>query len=299
MLRFSCLLLSLLVSVTGPTDWALASNAPYLLRASQSLDDPLRMAIAAVNEVLGDKIPSLKSISATGSPEVGDDIIPVYHVAPTYNFSIAAVPSNCRCIVINGLGFEKSFATLSGGSILLQGKEVQMLVFLLLHEIGHIQAGHYGQFLPNLETAQVNSENNLSKDQETEADSYAAAALRRALRDLGESDEIELNKSFFDFVFTTTFLSFLSFELANRVNAECLTCWMYSDPRIFWDHGRSHPNFLFRVLRINYEISKSEVSLRLLQGFEDKRTESDPDGPIILFQTPGLDLRLKGSAIPP
>ena len=178
--RFVCLVLLLSVSVTGPTDSAIASNTPYLLRASQSLDDPLRIAISAVNEVLGDRILPLKLIASNGNDGARDDIIPVYHVAPIYNFSIAAVPFNCRCIVINGLGFEEAFGTLSSGSILLQGKEIPMLVFLLLHEIGHIQAGHYGQFLPKLQTAQVNSEKNLSKEQEIEADAYAASVLRKS-----------------------------------------------------------------------------------------------------------------------
>ena len=299
MLRFSSLLFSLMVFVTSLSDCAFASNTPFLLRTSQSLDNPLRNAIVAVNEVLGEKISPLMLIDANGNHRVRDDIIPVYHVAPIYNFSIAAVPFSCRCIVINGLGFEESFATLSGESILLQGKEVPMLVFLLLHEIGHIQAGHYGQFLPKLETAQVNNEQNLSKEQETEADLYAASLLRRALRDLGESDEIDFNKPFFDFVSTTMFLSILSFELTNKVNSECLTCWMYSDPRIFWDHGRSHPNFLYRLLRMDYEISKSEVSLSLLKRFEDKRTESDPHAPIFLFRAPSLDIRLEQSDLVP
>jgi hypothetical protein len=46
------------------------------------------------------------------------------------------------------------------------------------------------------------------------------------------------------------------------------------DPAIFWDHSRSHPNFEYRLLKINHAISPSETSQALFENYEAARQRS-------------------------
>jgi hypothetical protein len=109
----------------------------------------------------------------------GEGAVPVY-IVPAEDAAemVVRVPEGCRCIVIGGNEFEAAFEKLAAEGALMAGHEVEMLSFLLLHEIGHISLDHYGQFLPDASEAFLNLDENETKLREDAADAFAADALR-------------------------------------------------------------------------------------------------------------------------
>lgn len=69
------------------------------------------------------------------------------------------------------------------------------------------------------------------------------------------------------------FLSSLSFVVSSEATLDCFGCRSLGDPRIFWDHGQSHPNLEYRLLLINHAISATAESQALLDSYEKARDE--------------------------
>jgi hypothetical protein len=271
--------------------------APFELRNTTTANAWIERAVAVVNAAVRDPNLPLYFFNTTQS-EADAERIPVYHVSPVVREGVVAeVPSDCRCIIINGALFERSFAHLARDNELMKGKEVPMLTFLLLHELGHIAKGHYGQFvndnkgrfLPDTISARPNNDETASKLEEQEADDYVAFILKREFERLGTGNPpIDDYDLFFAGTDTNLFLGSLSLTVAANTALNCFGCRLLGDPRVFWDHGRFHPNFEYRLLRMNHAIAATPESRELLESYEKQRAEIGDRGPTILYVDPNF-----------
>ncbi|MER9056981.1 hypothetical protein [Mesorhizobium sp. M0910] len=246
----------------------------FALRSTKVTDAQIKRAIEIVNAAVRD--PELVLFfSNTTEDNASSDEIPVHHIRPDQARPVVAeVPAGCRTIVISGVHFERNFAVLSKDNVLMQDKQISMLVFLLLHELGHIGNRHYGAFLPATADAVPNNDETEAKARERQADDYVATILKREFSRLGNGNPPIDN---YDLYFGTTeaimFLSSLSFVVSSEATLACFGCRSLGDPRIFWDHGQSHPNFEYRLLLINHAISATPESQALLDSYEKMRNE--------------------------
>jgi len=257
------LLLSVLI-LFGST----ANAACYdRLRDSDDILELLVAAIDQVNALLPETAKPLALLNKT--PQIRDsaDVIPVSSVRSSRTQGmVAQVPPGCREIVIGGSEFFDAYQSAVLEESLLVGDEVHMLSLLLLHEMGHIDAGHHGAFLPVVNQDSVlNIDHNLSKEYEREADAFVSTVLGRhaALAQTGEAD--------FGALWLIVFLGKLSFDISGRASIDCFGCRPLGSPDIFWDHSQSHENLEYRVLTINHAISPSDTSHQLLSAFETER----------------------------
>lgn len=275
--------LLLLMQVTS------AAACEFKTRAEEAVDTKLEHAIAATNAAVRD--PALELYLWTAENVApSETAIPVYHIRPDPKRPIVAeVPAGCRAIVLNGVMFEKNFAVLSADNELMESKDISMMMFLLLHEIGHIKNEHYGAFLPDADKAFVNNDPTQSKTHERQADEFVAEVLKREGERLGTNtppiDDYDL---YWETTNTILFLSSLSFTVSVQNTLNCPFCRSLGDPRIFWDHSQSHPNFEYRLLLINHAISSTPESQQLLDEYERTRSQLDNRQPEILYQADDL-----------
>ncbi|MGO4560094.1 hypothetical protein [Mesorhizobium sp. 2RAF21] len=253
----------------------------FALRNTEPTNAQIERAINIVNAAVRDPQLALFFSNTTEGTADGDGI-PVHHIRPDQARPVVAeVPASCRAIVISGVHFERNFAVLSKDNVLMQDKQISMLVFLLMHELGHITNKHYGAFLPATADAVPNKDETEAKARERQADDYVATILKREFGRLGNGNPPIDN---YDLYFGTTeaimFLSSLSFVVSSEATLACFGCRSLGDPRIFWDHGQSHPNFEYRLLLINHAISATPESQALLDSYEKVRNEAGARKPL-------------------
>jgi hypothetical protein len=240
---------------------------------SNRMRQRIERAIVIVNAAVGDPNMRLALSDDDVATSSDGERIPVLHIATDPDRSVVAeVPAGCRGIVVDGSNFGRNFAHLAADNVLMQGKQVEMLVFLLLHELGHISNGDYAAFLPRTSRRLLNVDTNVDKQKENKADEFVAQILKREMARLGNGEvppeSLGLNLAALDAVL---FLSSLSFVVSTRSTLDCFGCRTLGLPQIFWDHSYSHPNLELRLLRINYAIDGSETSKELLDTYERKR----------------------------
>lgn len=254
-------------------------------RNTEPANTRIQRAIDIVNEAVRDPQFTLY-FSKTVGENTNRDGIPVHHIRPDAARPVVAeVPAGCRAIVISGVHFDRNFAILSEDNVLLQDKQISMLVFLLLHEVGHIANRHYGAFLPATADAVTNNDENEAKARERQADDYVATILKREFDRLGNGNPPIANYDlYFGSTDTILFLSSLSFVVSSEATLDCFGCRALGDPRIFWDHGQSHPNLEYRLLLINNAISATPESQALLDNYEKARDDLDARQPLIPHQ---------------
>lgn len=251
---------------------------------STSLNATLKDVIAYTNAVVSE--PELELYlheDRDADPDL--EKIPVFHVPSKRSTIVAEVPWNCRCIVFRGSLFDQNMAKFSEVGALSADDSKQMLTFVILHELGHIAGGHYGAFLPGTTDAQPNKNEALSKTQEFEADAFVASVLKAAFEpgrtgDYQTVDETGKLTSHSVFLATSNvflFLTGLSWDVFGQATLGCFGCRTMGDPRIFWDHSASHPNFEYRMLKLLQTLSPTEEGSELLRAFEEAR-EADWSG---------------------
>ena len=237
------------------------------LRDDVSILELLVAAIDQVNTLLPATARPLALLNKQPVVQHDDKVIPVTSVRPSRaQGMVAQVPPGCREIVIGGAEFFEAYQSAAPDDSLLVGDEVHMLSLLFLHEMGHINAGHHGAFVPNTNQEPIlNLDSNLSKEYEREADAFVSAVLARhaTLAQTGEAD--------FGALWLITFLGKLSFDISARAAIDCFGCRPLGSPDIFWDHSQSHENLEYRLLTINHAISPSDTSLELITSFERER----------------------------
>jgi len=200
-----------------------------------------------------------------------ENSIPVYTVARRdAEMTVARVPRGCRCIVIGGNEFEEALEAMTEAKALSVDDAVTMLTFLLLHELGHVANEHYGQFLPDASEAVLNTDQTLSKEREAEADQFVGDILR-GHREAFYSDDPD---AFAESLIATPvilLISSLSFSVSTLASLDCLGCRVLGSKEIFWDHSRSHPNFEYRLLKLNHAISPDLGYDAMVEDYERAR----------------------------
>ena len=147
------------------------------------------------------------------------------------------VPRGCRCVVITVPILQAWLKTASEPEKAdLDVDGVEVLTFMMLHELGHIAHGEYSGFAPlPARASDTNRISTADKTREFSADAWAANAVRRAFTPgqpgFLSSMKVELT------------LSALTWNLARRRLIDNFGATVLRDPRVVFDLGYTHPNF--------------------------------------------------------
>lgn len=255
--------LTLLSSCREP---AQVNDCDFALRPDKDLQAIVQTAIGLVNGAVEDPALRMEFVEESVSEQ---DFIPVYMVRPTESQGIVAhVREGCRAILIGGQEFAEAFAQFANASVLMQDREAEMLALLLLHELGHIDHGHYGAFLPSQRATTSNLDPTGAKAREGEADAFAAEVMREELA------AMSTGQAYLPATFLVAFVSNLSFVISTQATLDCFGCRTLGSPDIFWDHSKSHENLEYRLLKMNYSIHPSDAARQLLADYERQREKS-------------------------
>jgi hypothetical protein len=143
-----------------------------------------------------------------------------------------------------------------------------MTAFVLLHELGHLRRGDCGRKLVSDDHGKLNDQTNADKAQEFAADSVAVTILRTATQ-YGDADS-KVAAGRVEMALATT-----SFYISGRRIVASSGADLIGSPIVFWDIGLSHPNFEWRLLKVNDLLNSSDVSRKLLADFEAGRVQAE------------------------
>ncbi|MGF7212481.1 hypothetical protein GGE65_007108 [Skermanella aerolata] len=268
-LAFSLIILSQKAEV--PSSNALRPE-DFKLRSANRLLPLVEEAVAIVNRVLATDIPVRLTTPGAEIGRPGVATVPVLLVRPDgarfSDSTVALATPEFRAIVVGETGFENFTHAVSdqrGYTASIASRD--LLAFVLMHELGHILAGHRGAFWDSqtVDRDRLNLDASLDKTHEEEADAFVAAQMNGALADTGDFDRWMTTMR------VSIALSELSFNLAAIRRVECFGCSVLRDIALFWDRADSHPNFEYRVLQLNHRIQNNQTSKSLLEEFETVR----------------------------
>lgn len=194
-----------------------------------------------------------------------DRAVPVYlvEVPPNATSTLAAVPRGCMCVFVNPFLLANWIKTHSEGLGRLSLDTTNLLIFMLLHEVGHIHNGSAAGEFSNGELSQLNIEPSLAKANEEQADEYAVGLVKQHVKQLSKESlvanwvAIELTK--------------LSWNMQAYRTLDEIGASSTGKRSVFFDQSYSHPNLAWRMLRSNYLIQESPETKRLLDLFEEAR----------------------------
>ena len=190
--------------------------------------------------------------------------IPVYTVkSGLASQEIMGIFEECRCVLVQAAALERWLSAKQGGSsALLTLDERPLFAYMLLHEAGHFNAMREAAKNGATEPPERDAD---SKGTESDADTFAAAAIRLAMTQSGErglsGGEIGM------------LLAQLSWNLSAHRLLDDFGGTVLKKPSLFQDNGLSHPNLEWRILVVNNLISQTEASHKLLTDFEDARNK--------------------------
>lgn len=189
--------------------------------------------------------------------------------------SPATALRNCRCVVVDMVAYRQWLLRLVGESNFKDFKDEpeNILVFMLLHEVGHIKNGDaVGRFDSFLD--QLSNERNLDKDRELAADGFAGSTIlssngwyvtRRPDFSSASAVEFALNELKFK----------IDVDIASPDFARIFSKFN-GDPEYYWDKSSSHPSIRLRILSI-LAMARPETYLKDLDEFERMREDIDPN----------------------
>jgi len=135
------------------------------------------------------------------------------------------------------------------------------LVFVLLHEAGHVSKATEGAAFQDGRMSQLNTEPSKAKAAEKEADDYVAEILRRnAKQPIANSVSLYANA-------VVNELFKLSWNMQAYISFDEFGATAIGKPAVFFDDGYTHPNLAWRILRVNHLIQNTAETLDLLQSF--------------------------------
>ena len=245
---------------------------------NRDFEKDLSVAISLINPMLDEKH-RLFVLTEDNRELTFPAPIPVYsgRASVTGNM-VVQVPLGCPEIIFNAAAFSHGVKATLGDDV-SEDNIHQMLAFLLLHEIGHIDKNHHGQFLPAASGQPTNLNPTLSKKLETEADGFVVDFIgKRISGDVADPD--------FTAHQLMNFIGYLSFVVSGQKSIDCFGCRPNGSKDIFWDHSQTHENLELRILKINHAVYPTEISEQLLLDFESKRIESGR--PRVLYVDPDL-----------
>lgn len=229
-------------------------------------------AITAVSKLMADSGPNLvPAWSQPGASAV--EQVPVYLVEgrPGTIVTPAAVPSGCRCVFVSPSVLEAWIRRNSTGPARMELDADQFLVFILLHEVGHLRKGTSGTAFRDGRMSQLNVEPSRAKVAEEDADDFAADVLKsRANQNPVSELSLAANSVVME-------LSKLSWNMQAFRTLDEFGAFAVGKPSVYFDNGYSHPNLAWRILRVADRIQQSDATQYLLEAFEEaRRRGADP-----------------------
>lgn len=150
------------------------------------------------------------------------------------------------------------------------------LVFVLLHEVGHLRKSTPGAVYHDGGMSQLNTEPSRAKAAEEDADDFAADVLKRAARrPATNADSISAN-------WVLVELSKLSWNMQAFRTLDEFGAFSVGKPSVFFDDGYTHPNLAWRILRVNDRIQSTSETRALLEAFEEARQRGANPLPLYL-----------------
>lgn len=232
-------------------------------------------SITRAVKLLGNTEPQLFSSWRLPKDATGKSI-PIYLVESPQDseFLPAAVPRGCRCIFINTNALINWAKRNSSNSANLELDIGNLLVFMLLHEVGHIKHATSGAAFSNGTMSQLNIEPSLAKEAEEDADNFAVDILKQ------RATQLQANDVSIDAHWIMTELSKLSWNMQAYRTLDEFGASLIGKPSVYFDDGYTHPNLAWRILHVNDRIQQNEDSRMLLQSFEQARERSAHPEPI-------------------
>lgn len=229
-------------------------------------------AITAVSKLVADSGPNLiPAWSQSGDSAV--EQVPVYLVEgrPGAIVTPAAVPRGCRCVFVSPSALENWIRSNSTGPARMELNADQFLVFILLHEVGHLKKGTPGAAFRDGEMSQLNVEPSRAKVAEEDADNFAADVLKSRANQKPVSEvSLAANRVVME-------LSKLSWNMQAFRTLDEFGAFAVGKPSVYFDNGYSHPNLAWRILRVADRIHGSDDTQYLLEAFEEaRRRGADP-----------------------
>lgn len=229
-------------------------------------------AITTVSKLVADSGPNLiPAWSQAGDSAV--EQVPVYLVEgrPGAIVTPAAVPSGCRCVFVSPSVLEDWIHRNSTGPGRMELDTGQFLVFILLHEVGHLRKDTPGAVFRDGEMSQLNIEPGRAKVAEEEADDFAADILKT------RANQKPLSDVSFAANWVVMELSKLSWNMQAFRTLDEFGAFAVGKPSVYFDDGYSHPNLAWRILRVADRIQGSDATRYLLKAFEEaRRRGADP-----------------------
>src|SRR5262249_50186590 len=143
---------------------------------------------------------------------------------------------------------------------------VNILAFMMLHELGHIANGDQGAnaFAPlPAHGADTNIVPTAEKTKEFAADAWAADHVKQAFT--------PGHPGFFASMRVQWAVTAVGWNLARRRMIDNFGATILRDPRVLFDQGYSHPNFELRMLVANELVSGTAAAKALREEFERMR----------------------------
>ena len=204
-------------------------------------------------------------------PNVLKGAVPVYAVSGN-GLGVREIMSTyveCGCVLVQASALSSWFKEHVGSSDALLSVNPQfLLAYMLLHEAGHISNNEVESDLPSAGASPsrlpFNRDLTVQKEREQRADTFAADAIKEALKFEGTDRGLAAAT-------ITMALSQLSWNLSVHRLLDNFGGTVLHKPSLFWDGGASHPNLEWRILTVNALISGTEVSRQLLETFESAR----------------------------
>jgi hypothetical protein len=228
--------------------------------------DMVEESIARVAIIVGSDGPRLApSWNLPG--EAAGEVIPVYLVEakPGTPSTPAAVPRDCRCVFVSPAVLQEWVKHHSTGTGRLDLDNGELLVFMLLHEVGHLKNGTPGAVFRNGELSQLNVEPSRAKAAEEDADNFAADILKK------RATQPNINDISLDANMILLELSALGWNMQAYRTLDEFGASLIGTPSVYFDSGYSHPNLAWRILQVNDRVHNTEETRALLQAFEASR----------------------------
>jgi len=175
----------------------------------------------------------------------------------------AAVPEGCRCIFVNAAVLDRWVAHNSSGSSRWPLDKGNFLVFVLLHEAGHLHRGTAAAVMEQGQLSLFNLDPSRAKAAEEDADDFAAEVLRR------QAGKARADAEARDAAWIAIELTKMSWNMQAFRTLDEFGAFAVGKPSVFLDNGYSHPNLAWRILRVNNAIQESESTRYLLHAFEE------------------------------
>lgn len=264
--------------------FALASVALFLAGAACASDPVVDRGFAHTQvgrKVVERSISRVGRLVGSGGPLLvpswnmpsNADVVTVYLVEgrPGAFVTPAAVPRGCRCIFVSPLVLDEWIQRNSSGAGRMLLDTGNFLVFVLLHEVGHLKNSTPGAAFRDGILSQLNIDPSRAKAAEEEADNFAADLLKsRATQP--DVDDVSLDANW-----VVTELTKLSWNMQALRTLDEFGAFSVGKASVFFDNGYTHPNLAWRILRVNDRIQQTEQTRYLLQVFEEVRQRgADP-----------------------